>query len=94
MQDSEGNLTTNLNFKEKLDIRIQTCLDLIPFGVGSFLLKLYYGVRTERRIKRIEVFLAEIAQRIGKLEEQQVKEIENNLKYLDTFEKRWSCFYL
>lgn len=45
----------NLNFREGLDIAIDTGLQLIP-GVGGAISSAYFGTKQAKQFKRIEKF--------------------------------------
>lgn len=92
MPDSDSDI--NLSFKDNLNLSIQTCLDLIPYGLGSFLLKLYYGVKSERRIKRIEIFINKLALRIGELEDYTIKVMQDKLESLCIYDKEALVFIM
>lgn len=55
-----------LNWKEKLDLTIQTGIQLIPY-VGGPLASIYYGTKQEKRFKRIESFYEEFAEKTSQL---------------------------
>ncbi|BCB04734.1 hypothetical protein [Bacillus sp. KH172YL63] len=50
-----------LNTKEKIEIAVQTGLQLVPY-VGPALSAAYFGTKNEKRFKRIESFYEEISQ--------------------------------
>lgn len=52
-------MSDKLNGKEKMDIVIESSLQLVPY-VGGALATAYYGTKNEKRFKRIEAFYADI----------------------------------
>ncbi|MEC5307375.1 hypothetical protein [Bacillus thuringiensis] len=56
-----------LNWKEKLDLTIQSGLQLIPY-IGGSLSTAYYGAKQEKRFKRIESFYQEFSEEINRIQ--------------------------
>ena len=61
-------MNDSLNSTDKRDIVIQAGMQLIPY-VGGSLCSLYYGVKQEKRFKRIESFYSELAQELSSLKQ-------------------------
>jgi len=61
------NLEDILNWKEKLDLTIQSGLQLIPY-IGGSLSTAYYGAKQEKRFKRIESFYQEFSEEINRIQ--------------------------
>lgn len=57
-------MDTPLTIKEKRDLTIQAGLQLLPY-VGGFLSSAYYGVKQERRFKRLESFYEDLSEQIS-----------------------------
>jgi hypothetical protein len=72
---SDFNNDIKLSFKEKRDLAVQAGLQLIPYGIGSSLSTIYYGAKYEKRIKRLEVFYHELANK-----RKELNEIDGNIK--------------
>ncbi|MCM3456542.1 hypothetical protein M3685_21825 [Heyndrickxia oleronia] len=60
-------MSDSLTSKEKLEIAIQSGLQLVPY-VGSSLSTAYFSTKQEKRFKRIESFYQELSDRISTLE--------------------------
>jgi len=60
---TDQNLPVKLNGREKLAVTIQAGLQCIPC-VGSAIATLYFGTKQEKRFKRIESFLQEVAEEL------------------------------
>lgn len=56
-----------LTGKEKLEVTVQTGLQLIPY-VGAALSTSYFAVKQEKRFKRLESFYQELSTQISRLE--------------------------
>lgn len=61
------NLEDTLNWKEKLDLTIQSGLQLIPY-IGGPLSTAYYGAKQEKRFKRIESFYQEFSEELNRIQ--------------------------
>lgn len=62
-------MNDKLNWKEKLDLTVQSGLQLIPY-VGGSLSTAYYGTKQEKRFKRIESFYQEFSEDIERIKMQ------------------------
>lgn len=56
-------MNDKLNWKEKLEIAVESGLQLVP-TIGGSLASLYFGTKQEKRFKRIESFYQELAQQM------------------------------
>jgi hypothetical protein len=59
-------LDDKLNLKDKLNITIETSLQLVPY-IGGALATAYFGTKQEKRFKRIESFYQEFSAQIEQL---------------------------
>ncbi|MFJ8064923.1 hypothetical protein ACIQYS_09840 [Psychrobacillus sp. NPDC096426] len=57
-----------LTNKEKLEITVQTGLQLVPY-IGGALASSYFSVKQEKRFKRLESFYQELSAQISRLED-------------------------
>ena len=64
---SDTNLE-KLTTKDKRDLAIEAGIQAIPY-VGGSLATLYFGVKQEKRFKRLETFYKEVSQEIGLIKE-------------------------
>jgi hypothetical protein len=60
-------MNDKLTSREKLEIAIQSGLQLVPY-VGSSLSTAYFSTKQEKRFKRIEAFYDELSEQISNLE--------------------------
>ncbi|MBV7507263.1 hypothetical protein KW850_18535 [Bacillus sp. sid0103] len=56
-----------LNWKDKLNLTVETGLQLVPY-VGGALATAYFGTKQEKRFKRLETFYQEFSHRIEQLQ--------------------------
>lgn len=73
----------SLKGKEKLQLAIQTGLQLIPY-IGAAASTAYFGFQQEKRIKRIETFYIEIAAEIHSISDKIAKFEDHNENELMT----------
>ncbi|MDI6852381.1 MAG: hypothetical protein QME75_02085 [Deltaproteobacteria bacterium] len=73
--------------RDKIEIAFQAGLQLIPCGLGGALSSIYFGIKQEKRFKRIELFYSEVANELIKLKENDLKEIRDRIDSLNIYEK-------
>lgn len=61
---------SSLSIRSKIEIGIESAIQLIPFGIGSALAVLYFEGKNERRFMRIESFYKSVADDVEALGEQ------------------------
>ncbi len=83
-----------MNAKDKFDLAIQAGLQLIPYGIGSAISNIYFGLKQERRFKRIERFYSEIAHELKSLKDEDLNEIKIKIDLLSNYDKEAFAFIL
>jgi len=81
-----------LNNKEKIDLTIQTALQLIPSGIGAAISNIYFGIKQEKRFKRLERFYSEIAQELKSLQSGELIKINDKISLLNNYDKEAFVF--
>jgi len=77
----EEKSSNKLSSSEKRDLVIQAAMQAIPY-VGAPLSAIYFGVKQERRFKRIESFYTELAEEINEIRDQIVSVDRQNKEAL------------
>ena len=80
MSNSDEKL--KLSADEKMNLAVQSGLQLLPFGIGGAISSIYFGVKNEKRFKRIERFYSEIAQELKDYNKNELKEIRDKINLL------------
>lgn len=81
-----------LTFRDKRDLVIKTGLQKLPY-VGS-IFGLYYEAKKEKRIRRLESSLYDLTHRIDNLQENEIREIQENLQSLDENDREAIVFII
>jgi hypothetical protein len=81
-----------LTFRDKRDLVIKTGLQKLPY-VGS-IFSLYYEMKKEKRIRRIESSLYGLNHKIIELKENEIREIRENLQSLDEIDREAIVFII
>ncbi|RIJ64095.1 hypothetical protein [Rummeliibacillus sp. POC4] len=74
-------MNDKLSTKEKIEITIQSGLQMVPY-VGGPLATAYFGTKQEKRFKRLESFYQELSELISKLQPQILPVTEHDEKCL------------
>ena len=85
---------SKVSAKDKFDLAVQAGLQLIPGGIGGAISNIYFGLKQEKRFKRIERFYSELAEELKIIHDKDLKEMRDNIDLLNNYDKEAFAFII